>query len=96
VKQKINTKDKRIIVAGMKRNKFPASELNHLVKNLQDFGILSDVFGGISIELTPDDKKRLLNAIMDGEIDFDKIPDLKAKLEENFFLKIMQLSTDNG
>lgn len=90
MKTKLSPTDKTVIIRGLKIGVFLLNDLNHLSKHLLDHTSNFRVFGDITLDLTTNDKRGLLQAVRSGFIDFDDMPDLTEKIRENFFLKMMK------
>ncbi|MDI9605567.1 MAG: hypothetical protein QM305_09675 [Bacteroidota bacterium] len=93
MKQQLKNTDRVLIIKSLKSGMFPVHELKHLTNDIQDHDRTIEIFGEYSLPLTMNDKRSLLKALRDGHIDFDTIPDLKAGIAENAFLKIMKAAT---
>lgn len=89
----LNSTDKVSIIEGLKKNKFPLHELNHLSKHLQDHTAYIELFGTTALSITVNDKRNLLKAMRDGYIDFDLLPDLTEKIKQNLFLEVMKVAS---
>lgn len=93
MKQRILAKDKKIIISGLKTGTFNITELNHLTRGIADHSGDIELFGEVEVKLTMNDKRQLLKSLRSGYIDFQLIPDLFEKINENFFLRVMIEST---
>ncbi len=86
----LSKNDKLCIARGLRQGVFFVSQLNHLTKNIADHSGDTELFGDVTVELTANDKRALLGALKSGSIDFTLLPDLTEKIEQNYFLTVMQ------
>lgn len=93
MKQILTPDDKKIILEGLKNGEYDIFALNHLSKHICDHSGEEELFAGLKLPLTTDDKRKLLAALHRGSIDFDELPDLKEKIKQNFFLWLMIASS---
>ncbi len=85
--------DKVSIIKGLKTGTFNITELNHLTREIADHSGDIELFGEVKVTLSMDDKRHLLKSLRSGYINFELIPDLFEKINENFFLRVMIEST---
>lgn len=85
--------DKVSIIKGLKKGTFNITELNHLTREIADHSGDIELFGEVKVTLSMDDKRHLLKSLRSGYINFELIPDLFEKINENFFLRVMIEST---
>lgn len=93
MKQNLTPNDKKTILEGLKNGTYDVFKLNHLSKDICDHSGEEELFAGLKLPLTTDDKRKLLAALYRGSIDFEEFPDLKEKIKQNFFLELMKIAT---
>jgi hypothetical protein len=93
MKQNLTPNDKKTIIECLKNGEYDIFSLNHLSKDICDHSGEEELFAGLKLPLTTDDKRKLLAALYRGSIDFEELPDLKEKIKQNFFLELMKIAT---
>ena len=90
MKIRLKKEDKLSIIRGLKSNVYNLNELNHLSKDICDHSGDVELFEEVLLPLEPEDRRQLLAALQSGYIDFERMPDLKEKVKNNFFLSGMK------
>jgi len=95
MRQNLTPNDKKIILEGLKNGTYDIFALNHLSKDICDHSGDEELFAGLKLPLTTNDKRQLLISLQRGYIDFEELPDLKEKIKQNFFLELMKIATSD-
>lgn len=95
MKQNLTPDDKKAIIECLKNGEYDIFSLNHLSKDICDHSGDEELFAGLKLPLTTNDKRQLLISLQRGYIDFEELPDLKEKIKQNFFLELMKIATSD-